>query len=675
MVGSSRTIEAPPVQLQLSLGGIQALFNEMHGSGFMRHNFATVDGDNLFELALGCPAVSEVTAAPAGARGRDGPRVIARMSIAGNSRSVARADDLGVSFVAMVQIKATFEQPSAKSGVETDAGRVVVDWSETAPEDIQILSGPAGDDSIRIRDFLHAVLASLGGGTFDVAAGVPGLGGEAATNIRARALAGGSGLAFEMGAVTRTDGRSYVDPVGGQDWAVATTARHVGPLIARLAGRKANAILRKGGNSATSDTSRLARLTGVEAVLEDGLISAKGVVETIDVGVGQGRLSGPFETSVMNLNDAPDSTAQVRGRLLALRSLLGDATSRSIQEVFAAAGSAVVDHLGPNSLWDVVKVPFLRQADVETSDARLEVRRSGVVLGGNFINSSVAQEPLALFTFFAGSTNSSSIIFNASQAWTPGSTTMSYSWDFGDGSPILTTTGSARVMVSKHVFPGAGVYAVSLQVTSEDGRSASNALDVQVGQVTAVVDSVRNPGGPDNVVLSGASEDPSVVISITSNGTPLAGLRCSVRVGSEWVTGHTDRLGRLFIAVPIGASEPDDLAGPEWLREAVHISLQEPYAFEQEAWIVHQGLFEQWIFERWHRVPDVIERLEDEAAGLPGAELPDGSTKTTAPASLLKVRQLFELTPEALVDAAVLKTQGRETPSILDWFLDPIPFG
>lgn len=68
--------------------------------------------------------------------------------------------------------------------------------------------------------------------------------------------------------------------------------------------------------------------------------------------------------------------------------------------------------------------------------------------------------------------------FNASSSRpSPGSTIASYTWDFGDGSPLVTT-GSA---VTAHTYTAAGTYTVTLVVTDQTGKRGvlSQTLQVQ----------------------------------------------------------------------------------------------------------------------------------------------------------------------------------------------------
>lgn len=72
------------------------------------------------------------------------------------------------------------------------------------------------------------------------------------------------------------------------------------------------------------------------------------------------------------------------------------------------------------------------------------------------------------------------VFFNAAGSRpAPGRTIVSYSWDFGDGTP------SGSGMQVAHVFGAAGTYAVTLIVTDDAGRTASVTVNVRVAAPTS----------------------------------------------------------------------------------------------------------------------------------------------------------------------------------------------
>lgn len=89
-----------------------------------------------------------------------------------------------------------------------------------------------------------------------------------------------------------------------------------------------------------------------------------------------------------------------------------------------------------------------------------------------------AQQPSAAFVFSPTNPRvGTTITFNASASRPPaGSTITSYTWDFGDGSPRVTTGDS---VVSK-VYALPATYTVTLVVTDNAGRTATISLSLQV---------------------------------------------------------------------------------------------------------------------------------------------------------------------------------------------------
>jgi PKD repeat protein len=74
---------------------------------------------------------------------------------------------------------------------------------------------------------------------------------------------------------------------------------------------------------------------------------------------------------------------------------------------------------------------------------------------------------------FAATPTGPSVAFDGSGSSDPDGTVNSWAWDFGDGSPVVTTaTGSAT-----HVYASPGTYAVSLTVTDDDGATSDPFTD------------------------------------------------------------------------------------------------------------------------------------------------------------------------------------------------------
>ncbi|AFZ38163.1 outer membrane adhesin like protein (plasmid) [Stanieria cyanosphaera PCC 7437] len=84
----------------------------------------------------------------------------------------------------------------------------------------------------------------------------------------------------------------------------------------------------------------------------------------------------------------------------------------------------------------------------------------------------------------AGSYSATSEAVAFGTASDPGNDTLTYTWDFGDGSD--TVEGESVT----HIFADNGNYTVTLTVTDDDGASTSSTLDVVVNNVTPVITSL-----------------------------------------------------------------------------------------------------------------------------------------------------------------------------------------
>ena len=97
----------------------------------------------------------------------------------------------------------------------------------------------------------------------------------------------------------------------------------------------------------------------------------------------------------------------------------------------------------------------------------------------------------------------------------PGADALTYTWDFGDGSP--TVTGDSV----SHVFADNGTYTVTVTVTDDEGATTRDTLTVQVANVAPTVTL-----GPDQTVdegevvtLNGSVTDPSLLDTHTIEWT------------------------------------------------------------------------------------------------------------------------------------------------------------
>jgi hypothetical protein len=82
--------------------------------------------------------------------------------------------------------------------------------------------------------------------------------------------------------------------------------------------------------------------------------------------------------------------------------------------------------------------------------------------------------------------------FDASESYhtDPDGEIVLFEWDFGDGSPVVTTPGSTTI----HTYPTRDTYLATLTVWDDAGNSASKATQVNV--TAPDVPPVSDPGGP-----------------------------------------------------------------------------------------------------------------------------------------------------------------------------------
>ena len=94
------------------------------------------------------------------------------------------------------------------------------------------------------------------------------------------------------------------------------------------------------------------------------------------------------------------------------------------------------------------------------------------------ISVTVGSQPTAVFVFSpTGPRVGQSVNFNAAQSRPPaGGTLVTYTWNFGDGSPVQATGDS---VISK-TYTTAGTYQVTLTVTDDSGRTTTSAQAVTI---------------------------------------------------------------------------------------------------------------------------------------------------------------------------------------------------
>ena len=149
--------------------------------------------------------------------------------------------------------------------------------------------------------------------------------------------------------------------------------------------------------------------------------------------------------------------------------------------------------------------------------------------------------PVASFTYAPSEpVVAETLTFNATDSYDPDGETVSYTWDFGDG-----TTGSG--MIVTHTYATAGTYTVTLTVTDDDGLTNTTTSAVTVSRTTLDIEvdvgsiHFRGEMAEFYVLVSSMGEPVDADISATlyySNGTLHEDLTGSVEhtaTGLYWV--------------------------------------------------------------------------------------------------------------------------------------------
>ena len=111
------------------------------------------------------------------------------------------------------------------------------------------------------------------------------------------------------------------------------------------------------------------------------------------------------------------------------------------------------------------------------------------------------------------------VVFNASKSYDPDGNIISYSWDFGDGTPIVVESDP----IANHTYTSFGNYTVTLTVTDNDGL---------VGNTTCIVN-VRQPPVATFTYLPSDPLENEVLTFDASASTPDGG----VLISYEWDFG------------------------------------------------------------------------------------------------------------------------------------------
>jgi PKD repeat protein len=127
------------------------------------------------------------------------------------------------------------------------------------------------------------------------------------------------------------------------------------------------------------------------------------------------------------------------------------------------------------------------------------------------VSSGTTQSPTAAFNFSPSQPAvNQPVFFNGSASTGGAGTITSYSWDFGDGSPISTNAGPT----TSHPYTAAGTYVVRLVVTNSSNQTATTTGSVLVNTTGVVLTAnfTFSPTDPHNgtvVQFNGSDSSPA----------------------------------------------------------------------------------------------------------------------------------------------------------------------
>jgi len=124
------------------------------------------------------------------------------------------------------------------------------------------------------------------------------------------------------------------------------------------------------------------------------------------------------------------------------------------------------------------------------------------------------QPPYAHFFYDPSYPNSNEMVtFNASESYDPDGYIVGYSWDFGDGTPIVIESDP----ITNHTYTVFGDYNVTLTVTDNDGLTANATATIHVSQHPVAAFSVSPPDPLEHEVVtfdaSASTPDGGILIS------------------------------------------------------------------------------------------------------------------------------------------------------------------
>jgi PKD repeat protein len=166
--------------------------------------------------------------------------------------------------------------------------------------------------------------------------------------------------------------------------------------------------------------------------------------------------------------------------------------------------------------------------------------------------------PSASFTAPPSALEATSVSFNASASSDPEGAALTYTWNFGDGTPIVTTSNPTTA----HTFANSGTHVVTLTVSDGPDGSSPAARPMSIVNAPPIVnagaDATRQSGqtftlhgsfsdvagdGPWMVQITWGDGSPATVLTRSATGAFTATHPCTVRGPSTVVVTVTDKDG------------------------------------------------------------------------------------------------------------------------------------
>lgn len=119
----------------------------------------------------------------------------------------------------------------------------------------------------------------------------------------------------------------------------------------------------------------------------------------------------------------------------------------------------------------------------EASPVLGETNTSNNMLIGLVRIVTVLLAPIAIFKYYPSHPQAGQqVVFNASQSYDPDGTIISYSWDFGDSSQLLTSQNS-----TSHIYEKGGAFNVTLTVTDDDKIQKHTTVSIVISKLESAI--------------------------------------------------------------------------------------------------------------------------------------------------------------------------------------------